>query len=70
MTIDKPTLALPSIVGSALDLPGALYLACDLLCGNLDHAHERSHPTGFSLDPLVQTVAVGVPSFCCWTPIS
>jgi hypothetical protein len=46
MTIDKPTLALPSIVGSALDLPGALYLACDLSCGNLDRAHERSHPTG------------------------
>jgi len=46
MTIDKPTLALPSIVGTSLDLPGALYLACDLLCGNQDHAHDRSHPTG------------------------
>ena len=31
MTIDKHTLALVSIVGSSLDLLGALYLAYDLL---------------------------------------
>jgi hypothetical protein len=33
MTIDKHTLALISIIGSALDLLGALYLAYDLLGG-------------------------------------
>ena len=33
MTIDKHTLALISIVGSSLDVLGALYLAYDLLGG-------------------------------------
>src|SRR5882762_11194478 len=33
MTIDKHTLALVSIVGSSLDVLGALYLAYDLLGG-------------------------------------
>ena len=34
MTIDKHTVALVSIVGSALDVLGALYLAYDLLGGD------------------------------------
>jgi hypothetical protein len=33
MTIDKHTLALISIIGSSLDVLGALYLAYDLLGG-------------------------------------
>src|ERR1700731_2719553 len=33
MTIDKHTIALVSIIGSALDVLGALYLAYDLLGG-------------------------------------
>ena len=37
MMIDKHTLALISIIGGALDMLGALYLAYDLLGGNMDH---------------------------------
>jgi len=36
MIIDKHTLALVSIIGSSLDVLGALYLAYDLLAANTD----------------------------------
>ena len=46
MTIDEHTLALISIVGSSLDVLGALYLAYDLLGGEhgpLRTLDQRSH---------------------------
>src|SRR5260370_42342845 len=44
MTIDKHTLALVSIVGSSLDVLGALYLAYDLLGG--EHGPLRTLTRG------------------------
>ena len=44
MTIDKHTLALISIVGSSLDVLGALYLAYDLLGG--EHGPLRTLTRG------------------------
>src|SRR5215471_2897397 len=44
MTIDKHTVALVSIVGSSLDLVGALYLAYDLLGG--EHGPLRTLTRG------------------------
>src|SRR5205823_5231696 len=44
MTIDKHTLALVSIIGSSLDVLGALYLAYDLLGG--EHGPLRTLTRG------------------------
>jgi len=50
MTIDKHTLALISIVGSALDVLGALYLAYDLLGG--EHGPLRTLTRGVTYGAL------------------
>jgi hypothetical protein len=50
MTIDKHTLALVSIVGSSLDVLGALYLAYDLLGG--EHGPLRTLTRGVSYGSL------------------
>jgi len=46
MTIERHTLALVSIVGSSLDVLGALYLAYDLLGG--EHGPLRTLPRGIT----------------------
>ena len=45
MTIDKLTLALVSIVGSSLDVLGALYLAYDLLGGEHGPLRTLTRPS-------------------------
>ena len=50
MTIDKHTLALVSIVGSSLDVLGALYLAYDLLGG--EHGPLRTLTRGVTYGAL------------------
>src|SRR5579859_1751004 len=50
MTIDKHTVALISIVGSALDVLGALYLAYDLLGG--EHGPLRTLTRGVTYGAL------------------
>ena len=50
MMIDKHTLALVSIVGSSLDVLGALYLAYDLLGG--EHGPLRTLTRGVTYDAL------------------
>jgi len=60
MTIDKHTLALISIVGSSLDVLGALYLAYDLLGG--EHGPLRTLTRGVTYGALFGTgygVALG-----------
>jgi hypothetical protein len=53
MTIDKHTLALVSIVGSSLDVLGALYLAYDLLGG--EHGPLRTLTRGVTYGALFGT---------------
>src|SRR5690242_5839088 len=53
MTIDKHTLALISIVGSSLDVLGALYLAYDLLGG--EHGPLRTLTRGVTYGALFGT---------------
>jgi hypothetical protein len=53
MTIDKHTLALVSIVGSSLDVLGALYLAYDLLGG--EHGPLRTLTRGVTYGVLFGT---------------
>ena len=53
MTIDKHTLALISIVGSSLDVLGALYLAYDLLGG--EHGPLRTLTRGVTYGVLFGT---------------
>ena len=53
MTIDKHTLALISIVGSSLDVLGALYLAYDLLGG--EHGPLRTLTRGVTYGALFAT---------------
>jgi len=53
MTIDKHTLALISIVGSSLDVIGALYLAYDLLGG--EHGPLRTLTRGITYGALFGT---------------
>src|SRR3981081_3486026 len=48
--IDKHTIALISIIGTSLDLLGALYLAYDLLGG--DHGPLRTLPRAVTHGPL------------------
>ena len=50
MTIDRHTLALVSIVGSSLDVLGALYLAYDLLGG--EHGPLRTLTRGVTYGAL------------------
>src|SRR5215472_8158754 len=58
MTIDKHTLALVSIVGSSLDVLGALYLAYDLLGG--EHGPLRTLTRGVTYG-IVFGVGYGIP---------
>jgi hypothetical protein len=53
MTIDRHTLALISIVGSSLDVLGALYLAYDLLGG--EHGPLRMLTRGVTYGVLFGT---------------
>lgn len=53
MTIDKHTLALISIVGSSLDVLGAMYLAYDLLGG--EHGPLRTLTRGVTYGALFGT---------------
>src|SRR5438477_96004 len=53
MTIDKHTLALVSIIGSSLDVLGALYLAYDLLGG--EHGPLRTLTRGVTYGALFGT---------------
>jgi hypothetical protein len=53
MTIDKHTLALISIIGSSLDVVGALYLAYDLLGG--EHGPLRTPTRGVTYGALFGT---------------
>ena len=53
MTIDRHTLALISIVGSSLDVLGALYLAYDLLGG--EHGPLRTLTRGVTYGVLFGT---------------
>ena len=59
MTIDKHTLALISIVGSSLDVLGALYLAYDLLGGEHGPLRTLTRAVTYSLSGIGYAILLG-----------